>query len=422
MNNTIKILALGISQSNFLNQLYGDLRKKYDHYSFAIDNFFDISRGQLKNDDSLYSNSYFFEKEKISRFESIKTFLNFSREKLFWEVFYFELSKGKTYKETYYFLRSMAYNKAIVERYILPLDFDVFHFHYCNPQNLRYLHFIPKGRKVVCSFWGSDLMRETGIDNVFYVTKALQNADVITVQNHELAEMLYCKYGREQAKKTKIIQFTIHTEIYDKIDELRNNQEKINDFKLKYHLPVNKTIIAVSHNAFRGNQLLEILTELEKLSKPVKDRISVLLHLGYGREKKYLDELSQFISESDLNIVEIHSYFGPEEMALLRLSTDIMIQMPISDALSGAMTEILYAGKQVYAGAWLPYGILRRNGVSFFEIDEHKKIPQSIEDYFSRRESLINQNKFNPDKIKNFLFPDKTTADWNQLFHHLSIK
>lgn len=410
MNNKIKILILGISQSNFLNQLYGEILKKTDRYAISIDGFYDVSKGQVKVD-SIYSNYYDLKKAKSNRIQLYKNFLSFIFTPFFWEIFHFELSQKKGIKQVYNILFSYAWARYTVKHSILPLKQDIFHFHYCNPENLKFLHFLPSDSKIICSFWGSDLMRETGTENVFYVKKALEKATIITIQTLELAEMLYCKYGRELKSKMQVAQFTIHTGIYDQIDVYKNNTTAIEDFKTKNAIPTNKISIAISHNAFQANNHIEILNELNKLDAHLKNEIVVLLPLGYGRSDTYLAQLDAIINKiENIEIVKLDKFYNPEETALLRLATDLMIQMPISDALSGAMTEVLYAGNQVLSAAWLPYGMLRRNGVVYYEIENFNAILDFVTKYVSHKDDYKVSN--NDTAIKSFLFPDTTTAQW----------
>src|SRR5690606_25004541 len=133
----------------------------------------------------IFSEYFDFSSQKVTRYQSVKSFFRLLKRKSFWNIYFFERSKGSTIRESYYVMRSYAYDKVIVDRYILKAGYNFYHFHYCNPTNLKYLHHFPDGKKVICSFWGSDLMRETGVDNVFYVSKALEKADCITVQNAE---------------------------------------------------------------------------------------------------------------------------------------------------------------------------------------------------------------------------------------------
>ncbi|HLA56864.1 MAG TPA: glycosyltransferase [Flavobacterium sp.] len=417
MKKTKKILVLGISQSNFLNQLYGDLIRKDDSLSVHIDGFFDISKSGA-NENSIYRQHLNFKTTKVSGLQLYKSLFAFMRTAFFWQIFYFERSQGKTFREAKSILFSYAWSKFIVENVITKSNYDIFHFHYCNPENLKFAHFLPKESKIICSFWGSDLMRETGTSNVFYVRKALAKANLITIQSQELAEMLYCKYGREFTAKTKIVQFTIHTGIYEKMDVYKSELSKVSEFKKEKNIPADKTIIAISHNAYAANNHIPVIESLLKLSSEEKNKIAVVLPLGYGRHDDYLKKLEDFVSAiSDFPIIPLHNYLNPEETALLRIATDLMIQMPISDALSGAMTEVLYAGNHVIAGSWLPYGILRRNGLAFGEAETFDIAAQLVSDYLSAPEKYKTANETNDQKIRSFLFPQTTTANWLAIFN-----
>ena len=413
------VLALGIGQSNFLNQLYGDLIRKDDSITVDIDGFFDVS-SQGGQDNSIYRKYLDFKITKIGTVQRYKSLFAFMRTAFFWQILYFELSQQKTLGEIKKIMLSYSWSKHIVENVILKADYDIFHFHYCNPENLKFVHFFPKESKIICTFWGSDLMRNPGVSNVFYVSKALSKADAITIQSRELAEMLYCKFGRELAEKTNIVQFTIHTGIYEKMDAFKGDDARIESFKQLNGIPPNRITISVGHNAFEANNHIAILESLVKLPSEAKNKISILLPLGYGRDGSYLQKLQSKVSQiSDFPIILLDQYFGPDDTALLRLVSDIMIQMPITDALSGAMTEVLYAGNHVIAGSWLPYGLLKRNGIVFEQAESFDEIPELVLQYLSKRDTFLRMNQSNEAMIKKSLFPEKTTADWLRVFNRL---
>jgi hypothetical protein len=413
-----KILALGISQSNFLNQLYGDLINKDSAFSIDIDGYFDISGKE--NEDTIYSHHLNLKKTKISKGQLYKSFFSFVRTSLFWEIVFFELSQKTSLRSIKKIAFSYAWSKAIVETQILSKGYDICHFHFCTPENLKFLHFFPKDINTVCSFWGSDLLRITGTANVFYVSKALSRATTITIQSRELAETIYCKYGRELSDKTKIVQFTIHTGIYKKIDLYRNDIVALDNFKRQNNIPIDRKIICVSHNAYDANNHLSIIEGILNLPKEFKNQIAIVLPLAYGREKKYLAALDACINSiKDIPVIKLEAFLDSTQASLLRLSSEVMIQMPITDALSGAMTEVLYAGNHVIAGSWLPYGILRRQGVHFDEADTFDGITPMLSRYLHRPENWGQINKDNGLKIKSFLFPEKTTSDWRDIFNSL---
>lgn len=415
MTNKFKILVIGIGQSNFLNQLYENLIQSNSSISVDVDGYFDISRGKSENKKSIYGNHYDLKNIKIRRIRLFFELLKLFSKKLIWNVLFFELSQNSGFAQIKRVLLSFARAQYLSKRYITSGTCNLLHFHFCIPESLVYLHFIPKRMKSICSFWGSDLMRITGVSNVYYVQMALRKATAITIQTRELAEILYCKYGREFSEKVEILPFTISTELYENLDKLKNNKSKINEFKQKHRIPLDKIIIAVSHNAFEENNHLKIINEISNIDNDLKNKVALILPLGYGGTKAYRDKLISTVKGiSGLEIIYLLDYFNPQDTALLRYLTDIMIQMPISDALSGAMTEVLYAGNKVIAGSWLPYGVLRRNGVEFIEIEDFKKLSKIIEDCIVDFD--LQKNTANPEKIKSFLFPNTTTPQWDNLF------
>lgn len=421
MRNKIKILILGIGQSNFLNQLYGEISKKNDNFKFFINNYFDLSNGKVESSELLYEKFYDFKSEVIPKWELRKKLYAFSKTRFFWQIVFFEISQKKKFKEIKRILFDFARAKYRVEKFVDSLDLDIIHFHFCVPDNLKEIYFLNSNVKTICTFWGSDLMRFTGVANVFYVKKALERATVITVQTPELSEILYCKYGRKFSVKLNNLLFTLKKEIFEEIDSNRDKISNLNEFKIRYSIPLDKLVIALGHNAFSENNHLLMIKEIQKLPKEVSNKFVFLLHLGYGGNGEYVQSLQEFVKkENELQFVIITDFFNTTETALLRLCTDLLIQMPISDALSAAMTEVLYAGNTALTGAWLPYGILRRNGIKFLEIEEFTEIPKFLKQFSLDHERLKNNNNDNPESIKNLLFPEITTPKWTRLFENLA--
>ncbi|RKS45128.1 hypothetical protein BC962_2804 [Gillisia mitskevichiae] len=420
MNNEIKILILGIGQSNFLNQLYGEIIKKDDNLKFSIDKYSDLSNGKVETLNLPYEEFYDFKSELIPKWELRKTILDFSKTKFFWQIIFFEISQRKSSKEIKNLLFDFAKAKYRVENFINILDLDIVHFHFCVPENLKEIYFLNSKIKTICTFWGSDLMRATGVSNVFYVKKALEISNVITVQTPELSEILYCKYGRKFSLKLTNLLFTLGINIFNEIDVYREDIAILNDFKKRHSIPLDKIVVALGHNAFSENNHLLMIEQIKTLPKIVSCKFAFLIHLGYGGNKKYINSLQEIAGiELELHFIIITEFFNAKETALLRLITDLLIQMPISDALSAAMTEVLYAGNTALAGAWLPYGILRRNGVSFLEIENFSELPKTLEMFSLNHHNINNGNSNNCKSLKNLIFPEKTTPVWIRLFEKL---
>ncbi len=420
MNPKKKILVLGIGQSNFLNQLYGDAQLKSANYTVDIDKFYDVSKGQVKTE-TPFESKFNFDDIRVSFVQNTFNFLSFLCSVFFWEVLFFELSQKSSPKTIFTLLQKYARAKYIVNTHILPQRHTIYHFHFCTPENVMYIHFLPKNANTICSFWGSDLMRNTGVSNVFYVGKALRTATKITIQSEELAQILLFKYGRELEPKIVINQFTINTEIYNQIDALQGQTEVINQFKTAQGIPTDKLIISVSHNAFSANNHYKILDNLRQLEPRYKEQIALILPLGYGGNEQSIAELKTYCATKiDIPITILTDFFDPKHTALLRLSTHLMIQMPISDALSGAMTEVLYSGNAVISGSWLPYGILKSNKLPLIEAYDFNQLPLLVAEFCNHYEHYQRANSSNAQAIKTFLFPDTTSKQWISLFNAMN--
>lgn len=416
-----KVLILGIGQSNFLNQLYSGVNKESSDFEFSINNYHHFGDRTQEVQELPYNDFHHFNEQPVSTFQLLFSLLHFSRKKIFWEMLFFELSQKKSMKQLFNHFHKLSEARYRVLHFVLPLKYDVYHFHFCVPDNLLFLYFIPKKSKVICSFWGSDLMRYTGVSNVFYVEMALKNSTRITVQTNELAEYLFCKYGRKFKKKTREVRFTLDPQTLNEITDKKNNEKEIIDFKKANGIPLNKIIILLGHNAFSENNHIKIFNAVKKLEKELLGKACFIFHLSYGGNNEYLDELKNLIQINEhVGTRILTEFYGPREMALFRLSTDIMVHMPITDALSASMTEVLFTGNIVVAGSWLPYNILRRNGIKFIECENFGNLTNVLEYALLNMDVLKNNNFENSHAIRELLFPECTTPEWIKIFKEVS--
>jgi len=417
-----KILILGIGQSNFLNQLYGEILKENDSYDFNIDTLTHLPNDKHNRSNEVFQEVLDFNQylPQISKWQKINIFVNAIKKTFYKEAFLFELNQKKSIKSTIKNCKRLALKEYVYLNHIEPKNFDVLHFHFCVSSNLEYLHFIKKSTKVICSFWGSDLFRVSDIYNNYYVSKALNNANLITVQSPEMGLLVKAKYGMNLNDKIRDIRFTLSKDIYEFIDLYRNNTKVLDEFKAKYNLKKENFLIALGHNAFKENNHIKMIESLNGLSEEYKNKITLILHLSYGGNKEYIDNLKKVIQQiKDLDIKIIEDFLGPQEISKLRLITDIMVQAPISDALSGAMTEVLYANNKVIVGGWLPYGILRRNHIQFEEFDYFRELPLKLIESLKVENFKVTTGNKNQINIEKFLFPVKTSNDWIKLFNTL---
>lgn len=416
----MKVFVLGHTQSIFINQLYGDIKLKEDSFIFDIEYSNSVSQNKINVESEIFDRKINLRGIHVSKLQVlINIFKQFFSNRL-WNVIFFEVKQRSSLKNIKSKLYEYGRAKYIANRYISPLNHDIYHFHYCIPQLLLVANFLPKKSKIIMSFWGSDLMSTNGISNIFYVRQALKKATKITLQSPEMARMLAEKYGYDLSEKVVDIRFTISTDIYNNINSFKDAKFELDAFKYKHGINKKDIVISLGHNANKENNHILMIEQIRNIPISYKKNMSFIIHLGYGGDEKYRNELKKIIkNETQTNYIIIEDYLEPTEIAKLRLITSIMLQLPVRDALSAAMTEVLYAGNCVIAGGWLPYDILLRNDIGFYKINTFEFLPKVIMDVFDKlkkNDPLFPNNK---QKIKSFLFPDTTTKEWISLLRSI---
>ncbi|QNJ96708.1 glycosyltransferase [Constantimarinum furrinae] len=416
----LHILSLGLGQSNFLNQLYGALRKEDDSLSFSIDRVYDISEGKVAAKNSVFEAEYDFSQENFSKAVSLRSYVKICCSRFFWRSLFFEMRQNfSALQLVRHFLTRNIY-QSIVDENILPLNHDIYHFHYCIPYNLRYVFHLPSSAKVICSFWGSDLYRNNDKRTTFYVKQALKRANVITIQTPEMGEDLLKRYGEDLRPKLHFALFAQEMGIYDRIDALREDTVALNEFKANLGIPLDHRVVAIGYSATEAFHHIEILKVLKTLPAESLKNLTVVLSLTYQRDEAYLKALDAYSKSVDsFNIVQLHDFLSFDEVAKLRSITDIQIQMPVSDALSGSVTEVLYAGNTVIAANWLPYAIFEQKGITFYTTSKFEDLKHILPEILKDPEAEKQKNKDNSRSIKAHFFPQTTSKAWVKIYRDI---
>ncbi len=416
-----KVLVLGLGQNNFLYYLYSAIKKNYSNYIITVPEYRELSDNVIF-DSSLYDNEGL--KKNISLFSYIKAFFSlFSYSHIYHTLTFILFIELKFPKAIHFFYCSLKEKAFFIQNSNFK-DYDVFHFHYIQYSYLRSIFFIPKGKKIICSFWGSDLLRTGDSFNHFFVKKALNRASRITCQTIELREIILSKYGREYSNKMDYIPFPLENLTFNEIDNLRNQQKSIDLFKENNYSTADKINVIIGHNANPSNNQIDIIKAICQ-DKKLCEQLHLVISLGYEasriKKEELKIELSKILSSSNMSYTFIEKFMTGQELALYRLSPDFMIHMPISDALSGTMTEALYAGTLVITGSWLPYNILRKNGIYFFEIEQFDQLPSILNHIISNINTEKEKCLKNKEIIQNVLLNDNLIKQWSDILSsHLS--
>jgi len=249
--------------------------------------------------------------------------------------------------------------------------FDIVHIHFLSPTYLFYRK-IFKARKVIVTFWGSDLYRIPKESRLrkFMQREILKHADAITVVDKKMIKYFHETYGFENKPIfVTDLPCLLDFQIIDTLD-----QQAIELFKERYQIQRDDIILTLGYSADPHKNHEYMINEVLELSKNIKN-IFAFLPMTYGdaqhREKikKYCEEAFQ---KHGVKYAVLENFMSDQEVAILRKITDVMVNVQDTDALCASMQEGLYAGSIVINGAWLNYDELLENGAYYETISEIK--------------------------------------------------
>lgn len=284
----------------------------------------------------------------------------------------------------------------------------------------RYIMLLPFinyiSNKRIVSFWGSDLFRQNII--VFNIFKfVFKYVDAITIATTEMKEILCTKIGTEFGRKIHIIKFG--SMIYDYIDNITDKD--LYEFKIKYKIPTDsRTIVAIGYNRCKEQQHIEVIDSIIN-SNVDSNSIIIIFPWTYGEnDQNYYRTIIDRLNNK-YKYVFLHQFMNEKEVACLRIITDILVQVQISDAMSASMLETLYARNEVITGGWLPYKELKDRGLNYTIIHDVEDCGKSISDLLKHPIANDVRNR-NREIIYNIGSWRMNIKKWIALYDAVSIK
>jgi glycosyltransferase involved in cell wall biosynthesis len=295
-------------------------------------------------------------------------------------------------------------------------EFDVLHLHFMWPTLAEFVRLIPDTKKLVVTIWGSDLLRVKGAENHRLQQQISRRASIITVRSSEMKEVLLSRFGRELERKVRIVKFGSPVITLIQNSDLASLRR---DFRADSEVGDDQLIVCVGHNGFRQNQHIEVLTALGALNDQVKARLVFLVPMTYGNDSGYAEECEALAREKQLNLRVLRKFMPHGEVVRLRAASDIMIHVPTTDALSGAMCETIFCGNIVITGTWLRHGELRHRNIYHHEVDSIARLPDVLAAVAHRIEEEKTHVAASADRIRELVDWDVVISQWIAVYDEL---
>ena len=287
---------------------------------------------------------------------------------------YMRLYEQVAYK-IYYEKPYRRINHSLIDALDDASPIDVVHVQYVK---LGYYRPIRKKRrliqKVILTAWGSDFLR---LDNRFFskMKKFVELADVVVTGTDNLRNFVIRELEINNINKLADPKFG--SPVIEEIGRLKR-KEQTNESKK--NISSKQIIIACGYNGKPEQQHVSIIRALSKIREVYKAKVFLHLPVAYGLSNEYCDLLKKELEKSGMDYKLDKKFYNPQEMAEVRLATDIFIHGQTTDASSSSVFEYIYADAVVVNGRWLQYHEVNDYNLSIKEFDDFNEITNIIED------------------------------------------
>lgn len=266
---------------------------------------------------------------------------------------------------------------------------DIVVFHFLAPDYIKFIKQLKKRTdNIIVHWWGSDLYRSNIKDKKkikIINEKTRKHILVPGMSNY------FLKYFPSEVDKIKYAIFGV--KLLDVMKKLKEDFD-IEKQKTKLSIPTDRIIITGAYNGSPGQQHFKIIESLNHLSEDIKPKIFLILPMTYGAKEEYIDSIKNYLLKTNIEYIIIKNYLPENDLATLRLLSDITINVQITDGFSASIRESLFAGDLLIVGDWLPYEEIKRWGAFFIEtsLNELKNTIENTIIYFGKYKSKILNN------------------------------
>ncbi|MCG2608679.1 hypothetical protein LZZ98_09075 [Acinetobacter sp. SM34] len=274
-----------------------------------------------------------------------------------------------------------------------------------------------KTKKIVAVVWGSDFYRVTSRIKIFLQNIIYKNVDNIVFTNPKTRDIFLEKRKSINAK-LNVARFGLP--VLDEIDKLQ--RENYTQICSDFGLPVDRVKIMVGYNAHLAHQQLLVINQVINFNPNILKKIHLVFPLGYGNKesKKLIVDILK--KHNNIQYTVLDKFYNFQEVAKLRLNTDILINIQPTDQFSGSMQETLYAGGWVLTGAWLPYETITQFKPKMVLIDMKEDVGKALIDLI---ESNAKNSLENTTVIKKYIRNESSWSNniviWNHILFSNSL-
>lgn len=231
-------------------------------------------------------------------------------------------------------------------------EFDAVIVLYVTPFALKCARSLAKAdTKRYAVFIGSDILRSSQKNTASMRRLLKDNRTSVICESCQTEAAFYDRIGRATAVPAKVIYFgdTPFRYIDDQLES------GINKCKKQYGIPEDKISVCIGYNASPAQQHLKVIEQIGKLTDKIRKKIFLVVPAAYGGDAAYIAELDAAMKSTGTGYCVLTKFLCPNDVAALRVATDIFINAQTTDSISASVMEAYYAGARLLNAGWLKY-------------------------------------------------------------------
>jgi len=235
--------------------------------------------------------------------------------------------------------------------------------------------------------YGSDVLRRNKKRD-WLLKLGLHRIDIVAATNDHVLKTLQTSFPTLQNKPGEVVRFGLP--VFDALDKL--NIQSAADARRHLGLDPTKECVCLGYSASAGQRQSELITTLSKHT-PALEHLQFIVPVQYGDKAVQSDIQAVCEAENTRHGADIFKpiteFYDVERSAIMRRAISVLINHSVSDAFSGTVQEVIYAGNLVLAAQHLPYETMPGFGTAikpYEDLDEMVKLlaPKSLQDWKSQ--------------------------------------
>lgn len=291
--------------------------------------------------------------------------------------------------------------------------YDVVNLHFPISRHICLLkEFKRLAPRFAITIWGSDFLR---VDNAEHeVQRPLFEAADILMSNNQSVLNMVKDYYKGSENKYMLVRWGLGSlDVIDRINALEAPEQSAE----KLGVDLRKINVIVGYNADPGQRHDVMLRAVAGLDRITKSRMRLLIPLTYPQNAKYKKSVIKNACETGVEFISFTEMMRVEDVARMRIITDIVINWQVDDSLSASIQEHAYCGASFVIGDWLMYSSMEKIGINFIKVKTEASLAQELGDII--KNSGIRTNMDNRKGIREFGSWQSNIGAWLKAFESI---